>query len=316
MQLGDDDVLVVARVTQDGTAVGGAGQVRHAVVVADRQPPGTGRVVQLRVALGAAPVHRAQVEGRGVEVAQGLGVGLLVGDWCGVPGDVVVEELAQEGVPAGHLEVVPAVVVAGVLPHPPGIGHRPGELAQQGIGRRVGGQLLEHHPEAALLLPAGRDRDVGPAWSAHRVLPGRGGRARGRVSAGGPVQHGYCCGAHRRAAQQVAAADPVARARVGIGLLPESGHGRPHLRGGVARRHGRASGGSPSSPDRGEPQPDQPTPRGARKPTGSTCTPSSRTSRWRWHPVESPALPTRASCCPATTGWPTATTIPSSVMCP
>ena len=57
-------------------------------------------------------------------------------------------------------------------------------------------------------------------------------------------------------------------------------------------------------------------PRSPKKSNGSVSSPLTMTSKCRWQPVESPALPTRATCCPPATCWPTTTSRPSFSMCP
>ena len=56
-------------------------------------------VVQLRVRVGAPPVDGVEVVAGGAEVGGGVGVGLLLVEGRGVEGDVVVDELADEGEP-------------------------------------------------------------------------------------------------------------------------------------------------------------------------------------------------------------------------
>src|SRR3712207_8400424 len=82
-------------------------QIGQPVALLDAQVPGSGRVVELMVGLAALAVDAAEVEPRGLEVAQRLRVLLLRGQRGGVPGEVVVDELPQEGVPGGDVGVVP-----------------------------------------------------------------------------------------------------------------------------------------------------------------------------------------------------------------
>ena len=56
-------------------------------------------------------------------------------------------------------------------------------------------------------------------------------------------------------------------------------------------------------------------PRAAMNGTASTAVPSRCTSKWRWHPVDAPVLPTAPMSCPATTVSPGATNVPPAARC-
>ena len=163
VQLGDDQVFVVAAVADQRGAVGAAGQVVDAFGVAhDPQMPAVG-LVQLRIQPRAAAVDRGEVEVRAVEVGQPFRVHLLLGHRGGVQRHVVVDELAEERVTGQDVGVVEG-----------GAGrfaHLRGQVAQQAVRRAVAGQVLEHHPEAGLFVLAGGQHDVAAARVAHRVLP-------------------------------------------------------------------------------------------------------------------------------------------------
>jgi hypothetical protein len=183
VQLGDQDVLVVAGVAdqrtagEDGPAVAlprlVARQVRArpaAGLEADllAQPeagqPG-GLVVHVGLVGGAAAVHGVEVEARRPEVVQGVGVVLPLEARDRVERDVVVDELAQVGVPRRDRVVVL---------RRPGCGHPIGESGQGARLVLEDGQVPEHPPEP----PTGerrRRQDVDPPVQP-RVALGLGGR--------------------------------------------------------------------------------------------------------------------------------------------
>ena len=70
-------------------------------------------VVELGVLAGALPVDGVEVVAGGAEVGGGVGVGLLLAEERGVEGDVVVDELADEGEPGREDGV--RVLVGGVV---------------------------------------------------------------------------------------------------------------------------------------------------------------------------------------------------------
>lgn len=124
MHLCDQDVLVVARVTDQGHVqrhaagpqgrlpVVDAGQVAEVVVPVDGEEavPVGPLVVQVGLITGAAAVHRIQVESRGAEVVQRVGIVAAGEAGRRIEGDVVVEELPQVGVASWDLGVVEFVV--------------------------------------------------------------------------------------------------------------------------------------------------------------------------------------------------------------
>jgi hypothetical protein len=143
VELGDDDVLVVARVPDDGQPLRAPRQVEgegrphlqvpaglHAAGVADDEERVVGReLVEVGLIGGSPAIHAVQVERGGAEVVERQRVDQHLLDGGGVEGDVVVDELAQVGVARGDVLVVTlGVRRVGVL-------HRPAELLQ---GRQRG----------------------------------------------------------------------------------------------------------------------------------------------------------------------------------
>ena len=163
VQLGDDEVLVVAGVTDQRGAVVAPGQVVDALGVAHDPQVLAVRLVQLRVGGGAASVDRGQVEDGTVEVGQPFGVHLLRRHRGAVQRHVVVDELAEERVAGRDVRVVQGG--AG------GLAHLRGQLAQQPIRRAEAVEVLEHHPEPGLFVLSGGQHDVAAARVTDRVLP-------------------------------------------------------------------------------------------------------------------------------------------------
>ena len=93
----DDQVLVVARVADDGGAVRAARQVLEEAAALDLQLDVVDGVVELLLGDGPGAIHGVEVERRRAEVAGLLGIGRLRQPRAGVEGDVVVEELPEEG---------------------------------------------------------------------------------------------------------------------------------------------------------------------------------------------------------------------------
>ena len=147
VQPGDDDVLVVTRVAEDGriaaVGVGGARHVFEHPAAADQQlrpgrPVRAGHV-QVRAHPGAAAEHRVQVEGGGAGVGRDQRV-LRDAQLGGlVEGDVVVDELAHERRPGRHHRVVRVGAIrvgGGRVPVDGRVGdqrHRPGGQVVPGV---------------------------------------------------------------------------------------------------------------------------------------------------------------------------------------
>ena len=165
LKLGNDHVLVVARIADDraglGCRVGSLGRAaRHVVrghrgaqraaseLVAEQELPAVG--VQVRLVVGAAAVDAVEIEPRCAEVDQRIGIVLALEAAGGVERQIVVDELPEVGVQRGN----PALLAIGsVLGHVLVGDHRRAELRQRRLGLRVigseirGWQGAEHAPE-------------------------------------------------------------------------------------------------------------------------------------------------------------------------
>ena len=126
LELGDDQVLVVAGVADQGSVLAVAGQIQpgRAVDRYRRRPgdllgqqrglaPVHGAVVQLWRGDRPAPIDAVEVQGGDAEVPDGLGVlpPGQAGGW--IKGHVVVQELAQEGEASRDRRVVGVVGALG-----------------------------------------------------------------------------------------------------------------------------------------------------------------------------------------------------------
>ena len=100
LNLGDDEVLIVACFGNDRRAIGIARQVwRHAVGgCADQEPVA---VIELWTLLQSAAVHRVEVERERTAVNETLDVNGVGWRRLSVEGQIVVDELAKVGVAGG-----------------------------------------------------------------------------------------------------------------------------------------------------------------------------------------------------------------------
>ena len=97
MELDDDQVLVVARVADDGPAIAVTGHVHDTVDVRrQKQLVPVGRIVKGRIIHRPASVDGVEVIARRPEVDFGIRIRLLLIERCGVERDVVVDELPDE----------------------------------------------------------------------------------------------------------------------------------------------------------------------------------------------------------------------------
>ena len=157
VQLGDDDVLVVARVADQRPSLLVSGQIlplEHLVVgielrvASGQQLHPTELRIQPLVEVGGvggpAAVERVQVEARRAEVDQPVRIADALQGRDRIEGDVVVDELAQVGVAHRDRRVVGLGRRAALLGH--GLAQRDERL----IGRAGDRQVGEHPAEAAL----------------------------------------------------------------------------------------------------------------------------------------------------------------------
>jgi hypothetical protein len=211
----------VAWVGDGRPATGLAGHIIHGVGVADHpQLVRVAGVVELRVGRRPPPVDGVEVVARGAEVDDRIRIGLLLVERGGVEGDVVVDELAEEGHAGGELRV--GVIVGRVV----GVErlrlsterlllHLGAEVEQQRVGGSEGGQSLEHEAEPTLGRPVPH-RQGHPAQlgAVRRHRPRRGRRRPRRLRRGGEAG---CCrgdGAGRRFRRATEEAPPAHPAMV------------------------------------------------------------------------------------------------------
>jgi hypothetical protein len=156
---------------REGVRDGGSKTLDLAVGSLDDQElvPVSG-VVELRVDVGTPSVDGVEVIAGSAEIGRSVGVGLLLAEGRGVEGDVVVDELADEGEPRCQCRIrvlaegVVVVLVGEDLWNDWLTGDRIGEsladdrlllhdlaqVAKQRIRGRMRRLALEHEPEAAL----------------------------------------------------------------------------------------------------------------------------------------------------------------------
>ncbi len=105
LQLRNDHVLVVARVSDDGAALQRAGDAA-ARQIAGRRVRGRARqgsakqkrpgvLVQVRLVVGAAAIHTVEIESRRAEVDERVRIVLPLQAAGGIEREVVIDELAQ-----------------------------------------------------------------------------------------------------------------------------------------------------------------------------------------------------------------------------
>ena len=148
VELGQDGVLVVAGVADQGPAVGVAGQVLGGqpraelgpAVAEQQQLPAGAAVLGVEIGhvQGAAAVQHVEVEPGGAEV---LDLGRVVAELEAghrVEGEVVVDQLAEVGVAGRQVGVVEVAAL---------LAHAAGQLVDQPPGGLVGGQAGEHPAE-------------------------------------------------------------------------------------------------------------------------------------------------------------------------
>ena len=97
VQAGEDHVLVVSGIARERTHVRGPREVLEEAARLDLELRAIGRVVQVRGADRAAPVDGVEVERRGASVGRLERVARLPQPRPDVEGDVVVDELPEEG---------------------------------------------------------------------------------------------------------------------------------------------------------------------------------------------------------------------------
>ena len=142
--MGDDEVLVVARVSDDGQSLGATWEVEverrlHGGVAAgsgarlsDDEEGVVGSELVVEGLVGRPPaIEGVEVQRGGAEVVERQRVDEHLLDGGGVEGDVVVDELAEVRVAGGDVFVVTLGVSVGPL-------HRAAELLQ-GLGGGVSG---------------------------------------------------------------------------------------------------------------------------------------------------------------------------------
>jgi hypothetical protein len=143
VELGQDHVLVVARVTDQGDAVAGAGEVD--VRVPQFRVVRAG-IVELAVDDGPVTVEVVEVQPRRAEVDEPVGLGVPVEREGRVEREVVVDELAEVG-EAGREAAIELVIGRLAAIHEPAGRAEP--LGGLESGRLAGGQAREHPAEAA-----------------------------------------------------------------------------------------------------------------------------------------------------------------------
>ena len=143
VDLGDQLVLVVARVADDGPAVRVADQVRSPLAEAGGRLVGPeveraviGVLVEVGLVVWTAAVEAVQVEPRRAEVDLGARVEHALGDRRRVERQVVVDELAEIGVAAGDGDVLVLGFGFGERRTCVGVHHRPGERDQRSLRPR------------------------------------------------------------------------------------------------------------------------------------------------------------------------------------
>jgi hypothetical protein len=112
-------------------------------------------VVQERLIVRARAVHRIQVEARGSEIEQGVGIVVALQLGRRIEGEVVIGELPEVGEARGNVRIV-----AGRVFGPRRrlrLHHLAGQLSERGIGWQERRQVAEHSPEPALTQGGSRD---------------------------------------------------------------------------------------------------------------------------------------------------------------
>ena len=129
MQLRKDQVLVVARVADQGRAIIQARQVLDTLGGAHDAHMHAVRLVELRIEIRPASIHRRQIEERAIEVDQPLGIELLLGHRSPVKSHVVINELPEEHLTGQNVRILQR--------RPSRFTHLRRELLQQFVGRPV-----------------------------------------------------------------------------------------------------------------------------------------------------------------------------------
>ena len=202
VELHEDEVLVVPRFGNDRVPGCVARQVLDPVHVRDEQElVGVEGVVQRGARRRTAPVDRVEVVAGGTEVHLGVGIGGLEVERRGVEGDVVVDELPDEGEARkeGWARIEVSVVDDRLI-----LDHRLGESSQELVRRPKRRQLLEHGPEPAL----------DQAILAGQVHPSELATVESRRGLGGPGQRGEPAHHGGRRQRRNAAEEPAPCQRV------------------------------------------------------------------------------------------------------
>jgi hypothetical protein len=122
VKLRDDDVLVVARIADQRAPLGVPGQI--VAVRPQQELEGLVTVIKIGLLRGAEAVEAVELQDRRAEVARRARIDLLLQDRGRIEGEVMVDELTEEGVARPD-----AVVVLRGIKRIPAI-HRPARLAK------------------------------------------------------------------------------------------------------------------------------------------------------------------------------------------